>query len=313
MKRFWYFLYTSTMSQNFLQVFEWKACKFLGSVSLNEKILETICHLRCIPVVFQPLQLTGTMSLMGRLSNESTVACVTHQHSSTALLETIKVFDQLHIESCEEVAMDSEQMTINRLHEMMANTTIINLRVFCFLLFFLHLHLSRFLTLCCRVLTLCSWCNWRSSNFCLSNSQTKIPCWRWFNRRRFSCLSWSCQRIFQSGCVPVSGGLELKVQWVIQRQNHWKILKHWVMRRRNWVELVIDCVTNRRKWLVLVEHCATERRKGLKCLVIQRRDGFVSSHFRGLIFLKHREHSSSPHYSARNKLEEYFTINSPSA
>ena len=129
-------------------------CIFLSSLAMNGNISEKDCHLRFIPVVFQPLRLTGTMFFMGRLWNESTVACVTHQYSSTAFPETVNVFDQLHIKGCEEVTMDREQqMTINPLHGMMANNTIIVIWVFCFLLLFLHL--SRFLTLCCRSLTLC--------------------------------------------------------------------------------------------------------------------------------------------------------------
>ena len=197
-------------------------------------------------------------------------------HSSP---ETVKFSDELHFKDCEEVARESEQMTINPLHEMMANNTINILWVFCFPLLFLHL--SMFLTKCCSFLTLCCRCNWRSRNFCLSNSRTRTPCWRWAQRCRCSSLRWSCQRIFQSGCVPVSGGLELVVQWIIKQQKHWKSDKQWVMPRCNWMDFVINCVINRRKWLEFVEHGAIQRWKGLKCMVIQRRNDSVNSHPRG--------------------------------
>ena len=133
---------------------------------MNGNISEKHCHLRYIHVVFQLLQLTGTTFFMGGLLNELSVACVTHQDSSTAFPETVKVFDELHIKGCEEVAMESEQMTIDLLNEMMANKTITLFRVFHFLLLFLHL--CRFVTLCCMYLML--WYNWRSRNFSLSNS-----------------------------------------------------------------------------------------------------------------------------------------------
>ena len=268
-----------------------KDCNFLSSLAMNGNISEKHCHLRYIPVVFQPLRLTGTTFFMGRLRNESTVACVTHQHSSTAFPETVKVFDQLHIKGCEEVAMDSEQVTINPLHGMMANNTIIIIWVFCFLLLFLHL--SRFLTLCCRFLTLCcrcNWrsrnfclCNWRSRNFCLSNIRTRTPRWRWIQRRRFSCLR-CLQRIFQSGCVPVTGGLEfvdylvIQRHWVIERRYRLELVKHWLTQWRSGMEVVEHYVIQRRNGLEFVEHCV-----GLKngeCWMIQRRNGFVSSHFR---------------------------------
>ena len=203
---------------------------------------------------------------MGRLWNESTVACVTHQHSSTAFPETVQIFDQLHIKGCEEVALDSKQMTINRLNEMMANYTITLFRVFCFfLLFFTSAGSWRSAA--------CTWC-------CGATGGAGISLWATVelehSGRRFS---WSCQCVFQSGCVPVTGGLEFVDYLVIERRNRLELVKNWLSQWRSGVEVVEHYVIQRRNGLEFVEHCV-----GLKfgkCLVIQRRNSFVSSHFRG--------------------------------
>ena len=165
---------------------------------MNGNISKKRCHLRFIYVVFQCLQLTGTTFFRSRLWNESTVACVTHQHSSTAFPKTVKVsvayqglWGSRHGQWADVDQSSSRNDGKQYNHYYLS-----------ILLSSVFFSSQQFLTLCCRILTLRCRCNWRIRNLCLSNNRTGTSCWCWIQRRRFSCLRWSCLRIFQSGCVP---------------------------------------------------------------------------------------------------------------